>query len=97
MVISNETINSEKVKKAEKILTELQEYIDENSSKDYQPVFNANLKVWGVSTKHPGVEKELCSASKAAAAKSQAASAEYFKGWLTNRFTAVDNIIKNLK
>lgn len=82
---------------AQQILTELQEYIDENSSKDYQPVFNANLKVWGVSTKHPGVEKELCSASKAAAAKSQAASAEYFKGWLTNRFTAVDNIIKNLK
>ena len=62
-----------------------------------EPGANANLKVWGVSTKHPGVEKELCSASKAAAAKSQAASAEYFKGWLTNRFTAVDNIIKNLK
>ncbi|MBS7265132.1 MAG: hypothetical protein KIG83_01445 [Treponema sp.] len=62
-----------------------------------KPGSNANLKVWGVSTKHPGVEKELCSASKAAAAKSQAASAEYFKGWLTNRFTAVDNIIKNLK
>ena len=81
---------------AQQILSELLDYINENS-KEYQPVFDANLKVWGSPVKHPGVEKELCSASKTAAAKSQAASAEYLKNWLTNRFTAVDKIINDLK
>ena len=82
---------------AKKILTELQKYIDDNSSKKRQPVFDANLKIWGGPTTHPGAERELYDESKAAAAKSQAASAEYLKKWLTNRFTAVDKIIKNLK
>lgn len=82
---------------SQEILSELQNYIDENSSKEYQPVFDANNKVWGAPTKHPGVEKELCSASKTAAGKSQAASAAYLKDWLTNRFSAVDKIINDLK
>lgn len=82
---------------SKQVLSELQKFIDDNSSKKYQPVFEANLKVWGSPTKHPGIDRELCGASKAAALKSQAASAEYLKNWLTNRFTVVDKIIKNLK
>ena len=78
------------------ILSDLQKYIDENSSKKYQPVFEANLKVWGSPTKHLGIERELCDQSKNAS-KTQADAAEYLKNWLTNRFTAVDKIIKNLK
>ncbi|MCR5062494.1 MAG: CotH kinase family protein [Treponema sp.] len=82
---------------SQKILTELQKYIDEYSSKKYQAVYDATRKVWGNPTSKQGISDELCAASKTAAAKGQAASAEYFKGWLTKRFAAVDNIIRNLQ
>lgn len=78
---------------ADKVLSELQNYIDENSSAAYQPVFEANRVLWG----NPSGDWELCEASQKAAAKSQAASAEYLKNWLTNRFKAVNKIIKELK
>ena len=78
---------------ADKVLSELQNYIDENSSAAYQPVFEANRQLWG----NPSGDWELCEASQKAAAKSQAASAEYLKNWLTNRFKAVNKIIKELK
>lgn len=82
---------------SQKILTQLQKYIDEYSSKKYQAVYDATRKVWGNPTSNEGISNELCAASKTAAAKGQSASAEYFKDWLTKRFTAVDNIIRDLK
>ncbi len=78
---------------ADKVLSELQNYIDENSSAAYQPVFEANRQLWG----NPSGDWELCEASQKAAAKSQAASAEYLSRWLENRFKAVNKIIKELK
>ena len=48
---------------------------------------------WGT----PDIDRELCDASKTASETSQAASATYFKQWLTARFSAVDTIIKNLQ
>lgn len=78
---------------AEKVLSELQNYIDENSSAAYQPVFEANRRLWG----NPSGDWELCEESQKAAAQSQAASAEYLSRWLENRFKAVNKIIKELK
>ena len=43
------------------------------------------------------VSGELCDASKAASFESQAASAEYLRKWITNRYAAVDTIIGGLK
>ena len=72
---------------------ELSSFIDANSSSQYEQVFNYTRQIWG----NPGDKiDELCAASKAAALDSQAASAEYFKNWLTARIDAVDNIINNI-
>ena len=68
-------------------------FIDTNSSGEYTTVFNLNRDKWG----NPGDSiNELCSASKTAAQTSQAASAEYFKNWLTTRIDAVNTIINGL-
>ena len=78
---------------ADQVLSELQNYIDENSSEKYKTVFEANRQLWG----NPSGDWELCEESQKAAAHSQAASAEYLRNWLTNRFAAVNTIIMELK
>ena len=78
---------------ADQVLSELQNYIDENSSEKYKAVFDANRQLWG----DPSGDWELCEESQKAAAHSQAASAEYLRNWLTNRFAAVNTIIMELK
>ena len=74
-------------------LNELTTYIDSNSASKYEDVFNYTRYLWGTAAGND----ELCEASRTAAKTSQAASAEYLKTWLTNRFAAVDTIIKGLK
>ncbi len=75
------------------VLSGLQTFMNDNSAAKYQPVFDYNRYLWG----DPSYNSELCEASRTAAKTSQAASAEYLKTWLTNRFAAVDTIIKGLK
>lgn len=74
------------------VLSHVNNYIDTNSADGYQPVFNANRTKWG----NPSSNSELCSASSAAAATSQKASAEYFKDWINARFSALNAIINGL-
>lgn len=78
--------------KAKNVLPELLEFIDANSTTALQEAFNDTRDKWG----NPSGDTELCTASKTAAATSQKASADYLKGWLTARFSAVDNIITNM-
>ena len=73
------------------ILSDLQEFIDDNSSKQYEAVYNYTRGLWG----DPHEDWELSQPSAVAAATSQAASAAYLKEWLTYRFGAVDKIINN--
>ena len=75
------------------VLAGLKSFIDENSADKYQEVFNYTRYKWG----DPSGNGELCEESRTAAQTSQAASAAYFKEWLTDRFAAVDTIIKGLK
>ena len=79
----------------EAIKSELSSFIDSTST-NYETVFNYTRQIWGNSGEYEKTRDELCAASKAAALDSQAASAEYFKNWLTARIDAVDNIINNI-
>ena len=68
-------------------------FIDTNSSGEYTIAFELNRDKWG----NPSGITELCYDSATAAAQSQAASAEYFKNWLTARIDAVNTIINGLQ
>ncbi|WP_022932905.1 CotH kinase family protein [Treponema bryantii] len=74
------------------VLNTLTSYIDGNSTDEYSAVYNYTRAKWGT----PAQNDELCTASKTAAASSQAESAEYLKNWLTARFSAVNSIITGL-
>lgn len=74
------------------VLEYLLSYIDENSAAGYQQVYNSTRALWG----NPSDDRELYPVSSQAAALSQYTSASYLKQWLTNRFAAVDGIIKGL-
>ena len=74
-------------------LSEICTFIDEQSSDEYQPVYNFTRAVWGTSSENT----ELCEASRIAARQSQKASAEYLKDWLSKRISAVGNIISSLE
>lgn len=77
----------------ESVSAELSEYIDKYSSDVFVPAYEHTRSLWG----DPGDNWELCDASRAAAFKSQSASAAYLKEWLLARIKAVDMIIAGLK
>lgn len=63
-----------------------------SDSEQYKACYERNRAKWGDPTKNQSTNKELCSESKKAAAKSQKASADYLKKWLEKRFTSLDGI-----
>lgn len=77
-----------------KVLAQVNKLIDENSSASYQAVYELTRSKWGIAQN--GAMDELCEASRKAALSSQAESAAYLKKWISDRFKAVENIIKKL-
>ena len=74
------------------VLSNIQTFIDDHSKDTQQPVYDFTRALWG----NPGDNGELCEDSQAAAKQSQKASAQYFKGWITARWYAVNSIISGL-
>ena len=74
------------------VIQNIENFIDAHSKESQQPVYDFTRALWG----NPGDNGELCNDSKAVAKQSQKASAQYFKDWITLRYSAVDSIISGL-